>query len=488
MKVRPRSLLELHVYAEIERRRRAKAITLSTKPVLDAIPIITPKYASPKHLQPLADLIDRAKRGEAIRALISVPPQHGKTETVLHGIAQLLAIFPERTYAYVTYGASLSHSKSRDAIKYARAAGVRLDDTFETLGEWRTMAGGGFFATSIDGTLTGQRVNGGLIIDDPFKGREEAESLLIRDKVQNFLTGTGIPRTHPSAFIFIVHTRWHEDDLIGRLAKELIEDAKGVLVPTWEVINLPAISDDGKALWPESRPLSFLQDIRASIGEYDWWALYQGNPRPRGNNVFSGVQYYDTLPNRYRIGKGFDLSYTAKNRSDFSAAVVIAESDGDVYVLDMRHKRSDVAGFVPDLQELDALYPGHWNFICSGMEAAAIDLAPTGDIQYSIISATTDKYARAQPISARWNGEVDHEGKTRPGRVFLPRKATWLREFIDEVSKFTGVSDAHDDIVDALSSAFWDFKGGCGVGLGVSTTVSGAGTRYEREEGARSFW
>jgi hypothetical protein len=484
MKVRPRSVRELQAHAELERRSRARAKVISGMPLVEAIPLITPRFDAPTHLQPLLDLAERVKRGEAPFALISVPPQHGKTETILHLLAQLLGIFPDRIYAYVTYAGSLSLSKSREAQKYAKAAGVRIDSTFNTMAEWRTVVGGGFLATSVGGQLTGQGVSGGLVIDDPFANREEAESQLIRDTVHGFFTSTAIPRVHPGAFVFIVHTRWHEDDLIGRLAKEFVENEAGERVPKWEVINLPAISEDGEALWPKRRPLPFLKSVRGIVGEYDWSALYQGNPRPKGNNVFRGVQYYDKLPNRYRIGKGLDLAYTASNRADYSAAIVIAECDGDIYVLDMAHRQSDVRGFLPELERLDAQHAGPWNFICSGIERAAIELAPTGDIDINVINASGDKFARAQPVAARWNGDPEEDVAAedaeqfqelaeaqaspyreppRKGRVFVPRQAAWLRVFLAEVTSFTGVGDAHDDIVDALAGAFWDFKEDAGT-------------------------
>lgn len=447
--------------AELERRRREHVAALVRSPIVSYVPTVTPDFAAPNHLGPLLDVIERCKQGEPLRVLLSVPPQHGKTETLLHAIGQLLGIFPRRTYAYVTYEAKLSRDKSEKARKYAVAAGVPLRKRFR-LSKWETTEGGAFIATSIGGPLTGEPISGGLIIDDPFKNREAAESKVIRDGVHSWATSTGFTRLHPSAFVIVLHTRWHEDDLIGRLENEYRELDDGSRAKKWEVINLPAIIDGipnepPRALWPEGRPLSFLRDMRASIGEYDFSALFQGRPRPKGHNVFKGVHYYDRLPNRYRIGKGLDLSYSKKTRADWSVGLVLAEANGEIFILDVVRKRCEVRAFIPELQALDARYPGPWNFVCSGMEGALVDLAPTDGIVVNVINAVSDKFARAQPIAARWNGDPATDDPTAmpvPPRVFVPREATWLTDFLSEINTFTGVGDVNDDQVDALSGAF----------------------------------
>ena len=149
---------------------------------------------------------------------MSVPPRHSKTETILHSIAWLLEQDPQRSIGYVSYADAIARSKSRLARDYARAAGVALRQDADSLQEWRTAANGGVLATGVMGPLTGQGVNV-LFVDDPIKNRQEAESFLIRQRTHEWFTSTATTRVEPNGSIVVCHTRWHADDLIGRLEK-----------------------------------------------------------------------------------------------------------------------------------------------------------------------------------------------------------------------------------------------------------------------------
>jgi hypothetical protein len=153
-----------------------------------------------------------------VRACVSVPPRHAKTETVLHGIAWLLRRHPDWPVAYVSYAADIARSKSRQARDYAARAGVTLRDDSAALHEWRTPAGGGLLATGVGGPLTGHGVRL-LIVDDPFKNRSEADSPTVRETVHGWFTSTAMTRVEPGGSVLVVHTRWHPDDLIGRLLR-----------------------------------------------------------------------------------------------------------------------------------------------------------------------------------------------------------------------------------------------------------------------------
>lgn len=435
------SSLQARARAELERRRRARA----RLHLLDFVPHLTPRWERPDHLAPFAQAFERIKAGEAIRLLVSVPPQHGKTELELHGIAQLLLVRPDRANAFVSYAADYANSKSRQARDYARKAGVSLRDDSQAVHEWRTREGGGLLATGVGGPLTGHGIGGVLVIDDPFKNREEAESQAHRDKVHEWHTSTAMTRVHETTSVIVCHTRWHPDDLIGRLQAETKTLADGQTVPRWENINLPAINEAGAALWPKHRPLSLLEE-RRSASEYDWWSMYMGAPRPRGGEVFRGVVYCDAPPDSYRVAIGIDLAYTAKTHADYSAAVVLAEWGGTYYVLDVRREQCEAPVFADTLRQLQASYPGAkmlWH--ASATERGMADwMREQSGFPIAAELAKADKFIRAQPVAAAWNA----------GRVQLPRTAPWLPTFVGEVGKFTGISDRHDDQVDALSSAF----------------------------------
>lgn len=217
--------------AEIDARKTRRAESL-----LDFAPRVSPELIRPDHLAKIADVFRRIEQGERVRVCISVPPQHGKTEMVLHGIVQLLALHPTWSFGYATYQQGQSDDKSDRARGIARRAGVQLSETRANLGQWRTTTGGGCLFTSVGGALTGQGVKA-LFFDDPYKNRQEALSEATRREVWSFFQSAAMTRGQEGMSVVVVHTRWVQDDLIGTLS------TRG-----WEVIDLPFLLDaDGKA-------------------------------------------------------------------------------------------------------------------------------------------------------------------------------------------------------------------------------------------------
>lgn len=408
---------------------------------------MNPRYERPEHLAAIAELFVRSET-EEVRALVSVPPQHGKTELLVNGLARRLRRQPWKRNAYASYGDRVARKKALACRDVANAAGVQLRDDAHAVNDWQTTDGGGLLATGIGGPLTGSPVDGMLVIDDPHKDRAEAESALARERVYDWWTSTARTRVHPGASVVVCHTRWHPDDLIGRLSKETKPGADGKPEPAWEVINLPAIREDGSPLWHQ-RPLSFLEQHRAN--DYDWWSLWMGSPRPRGTSVFKGVKFYDELPVEYRIGKGVDLAYTARTRADSSCAIVLLQGGKDAkgrdlfYVADVKREQCEVPDFARTLAALNVRYPvGAWHWFCSTTEKGVAQVVSASGVTIEPVLATADKFVRAQLVATAWN----------EGRILVPRQAQWLSAFVDELGAFTGVGDRHDDQVDALASAF----------------------------------
>ena len=114
-----------------------------------------------------------------------------------------------RTHAYTTYGADLSYSKSRVARRYAIEDGVTLDQSSQSVKEWRTTGGGGLLATGAGGPLTGQGITGVGVVDDPYKNRQDAESALMRDRIDDWFRSVFYTRLEPGSSAIVIHTRWH---------------------------------------------------------------------------------------------------------------------------------------------------------------------------------------------------------------------------------------------------------------------------------------
>jgi len=429
---------------------------LPEEPLLDELPAVlaeyvpalSPQYDAPQHLAPYLDAIASTLEQEQ-RLVLSIPPRHAKTETTLHAFPWLWDRQPDRTHCYVTYESGLARSKSRRVQQLATDAGYQVSGT---LSEWFTGSGGGFLATGAGGPLTGRGISGLLVIDDPIKNRQDAESPTIRNRIHDWARDVAFTRLEPGASCVIVQTRWHVDDLAGRQEKE-----------GWPVINIPAVAcdtitgrtddrvlmADGQALWPERWSLEALERKRFEVGEHTWASLFQGRPRPRGSKLFEGAHYYRELPKRgYRVVHGVDLAYSNSQQADWSVCVtmyIIGRGLTAVcYVVDVRFAQCKAPQFVSVLEGQQTAHPGPMWWHLSGTEQGSADFITDRVPQLRSIKTTLDKYLRALPASEAWNN----------GRILVPESAPWLQRFLGIVQAFTGLGDPQDDEVDALGSAY----------------------------------
>lgn len=441
--------------------------------ILDWIPRMSPHFQRPDHLTKLAEVLVRAQY-EPIYAWISVPPRHSKTETILHSVPWRLLRDPTCEIAYCTYEANLAYSKSRRMREISEQVGVKLKHAAKGVQEWQTREGGRVIATGVGGPLTGRGAKL-LIIDDPLKNREEAESPVIRQKIWDWFTSTALTRVEPGGSVIVCHTRWHDDDLIGRIQNEF-PDWIGIQAPAVSETVVKSVSLNGepvetthrRALWPSRWPLAELDKKRALVGEYDWAALYQGQPRPKGGRMFGSAHRY-AEPNIIdprqpcKIVIGADPAATEKTNADYSAIVVTSftgswDKDdpsntdnlgfrGDI--LEVWRGQVSVPEFVKRLRDIGVKWGAPIVVEAVGGFKAVPQMLRQLDKSLKIIEAPVlgDKFTRAIPVSAAWNY----------GRIRVPEnphKNPWLPDFLSEVEKFTGVKDSHDDMVDALAHCY----------------------------------
>lgn len=184
---------------------------------------------------------------------------------------------------------------------------VRISDTSSAANEWETTAGGGMTTSGTSGAMTGKPAHV-LIIDDPIKSRDEAESETYRQKTWEWYSGTARQRLNPLPWapysvIIVMATRWHVDDLPGRLlARRVDEEAENELHIPWRLFKLPAIAEEndpigrvpGQALWNEKYPLPLLKAIKADISPYDWDSLYQQSPTLKEGTLFR-AEYFQEI-------------------------------------------------------------------------------------------------------------------------------------------------------------------------------------------------
>lgn len=429
-----------------------------TRTLREFIPALSRGYQAPLHLGPALERFEKFEE-EPFRFVLSVPPRHGKTELVLHFIAWALKKHPWLDIGYATYNQDQADTQSYRCQALCEAAGVRLGR--QSAAEWGTTSNRYCVFSGIPGTFIGKGFHI-LFIDDPYSGRAAAESRTVREKVEASWRGdlrTRLQRTGHGGMktgsVCEVQTRWHEEDLAGYLTRGG-NSARGIKFRPFEYIRLQAIENDGqaeleRALWPEGGwTLEVMRETRGEVGAYEWASGYQGEPRPRGSKVFSDVWTFPKLPNQaYKRAIGLDLAYTSKTSSDHSVAVCILRgADGLSYVAEVERAQVPAPAFKRTVFAMQRRHPGaRVRWYCAGTEIGAADFLkekPDPIRDFEPVPATSDKFIRAQRVSAAWN----------KGMILCQDEAPWLSEFLRVVNGFTGINDAEDDDVDALAAGY----------------------------------
>lgn len=259
------------------------------------------RYLCPRHIRYIGRAVAEAVYGIGKKHLmVFCPPRHGKSELISHRTpVWFLEQFPDRNVMLSTYGADFSADWGRKVRNTVDLLGaqltLRLSSDSTAANRWHTHRGGGMIANGVGGSFTGR---GGdlLIADDLFKNSEEANSAVHRQKVWEWWNSTFITRAEPGATVILTMTRWHDDDLAGRILKDPEQ------APLWRVITLPAIAgagdeigrNPGEALWPERMPEESLRVREIQVGDYVWKSLYQQvPPNLDGGAVYYGFKYAD---------------------------------------------------------------------------------------------------------------------------------------------------------------------------------------------------
>ena len=256
-----------------------------------------PSFEAAQHHEQIAAALERVERGECKRLMIFAPPRHTKSELGSRRFpAWYIGRHPERQLITTTYGQDLADDFGRDVREIVRSdeyacifPNITLAADSKAKAKWRTNKGGIYVSAGVDGPLTSKGAHVALI-DDPFKNRKDAESALKRKEVWDWYRAVLRTRLMPGGAVILIMTRWHEDDLAGKLLAEMAAGGE-----QWEVINMPAISE-GLPLWPEWFGIGELEAIRRALGPRDWLALYQQTP-----TADEGIQVKRSDPRRGRL-------------------------------------------------------------------------------------------------------------------------------------------------------------------------------------------
>jgi len=409
-------------------------------------------YQTAAHHHKIADALERVERGEIDRLMITMPPRHGKSELASRRFpAWFMGRNPRKNIITASYNIDLAMDFGREvrnivaAPEYSNVFNSVLAQDSKAANRWHTESGGAYVAAGVGTSITGRGANI-LLIDDPLKDREEADSELRRQRVWNWYTSTAYTRLAPKGAIVLIQTRWHENDLAGRL---LEAQEKGG--DKWELLSLPAIDTQGNALWPDFYNIQALNRIRDAIGSRDFSALYQQAPAPDEGNFFKRewFKYYDAVPdNVHRYGAS-DYAVTDAG-GDFTVHMVAAvDSDGNVYIEDVWRGQTTPDIWIERVLDLmKAHEPMAW-----GEEQGQIikSIGPFLDRRADErkiycnrvqMASASDKPTRARTMQARMAS----------GKVLFPKNKPWMAAFEQEMLSFP--AGKNDDQVDAASLLF----------------------------------
>jgi predicted phage terminase large subunit-like protein len=412
-----------------------------------------------RHHRKLIEELQGVANGECDRLMVAMPPGSAKsTYGAMLFPPWFLAQKPGTEVIGAAYNSEHAEYLSGRARNFAIEQGPILGYSLlsDSRRLWQTDSRGLYRAAGAGGGITGRRADL-VVIDDPFKGRQEAESAGERDNVWNWYRAEVVTRLKPKGRIVLINTRWHEDDLSGRLLAE----ARNGTGAQWRVLNLPAIAEEGdqlgrepgEPLWPEWENLAALARKRSEVGEREWASLYQQRPSPLEGTLFKAenIGIVPAAPAGGSIVRAWDLAATEQiggRDPDWTVGLkLMRDANRRFYVLDVVRLRGS-----PNAVEKAII-----NTAAQDGPAVRIGLpqdpGQAGKQQVQYLTSRLDRYrvesspetgskeTRAMPVASQ----------TEVGNVALV-KADWNRAFLEELIGFP--SGTHDDQVDALSRGF----------------------------------
>ncbi len=382
-----------------------------------------------------------------------MPPRHGKSELASRRFpAWYIGRNPTKQIICASYNSDLATDFGREVRNIVGSEdfstifkGVTLAEDAKAANRWNTNKGGYYLAAGVGGGITGKGADI-FLIDDPLKDREEADSEIIRDKVWDWYTSTAYTRLMPNASIVIIQTRWHDDDLSGRLLDNM-EKGEG---DKWEVLTLPAINEQGQALWAEWYNIEALNGIKRVLGSRDWNSLYQQNPVPDEGEFFKRdwFKWYSrkNLPKELKTYGASDYAVTADGGDYTEHGVFGVDENDDLYIIDWWYGQTSSEIWMNELMRLAKMYkPLAWAEESGQITKSLgpfIDKRQQEDGNYFYrkqYSSSKDKPTRAQSF----------RGRAAQGKIYLPRNTEWADRLLHQLIRFP--AGKHDDAVDTCS-------------------------------------
>lgn len=436
-----------------------------------------PDYQFNWHHIHLIRKLEAFQRGEIRRLMVFMPPRHGKSQLVSRhlpawifgqnpeakiiacsyssGLATEMSLSVQRIMVSDEYKDLFSGTRIRETRSATQDQSRRTSDLFDIVGQK-----GHYLSSGVGGPITGKGAEF-AIIDDPIKNQQEAESPTYRENVWNWYTSTLYTRLEKDAGLLLTQTRWHEDDLAGRLLKQM-EDKDNEFAEQWEVVDFPAIKitdenpDDpreiGEALWPGKYDEKRLGVMKSTLGTRYWNALYDQKPVVEGGNIIK-EEWFRTYQKGHidppTINFYLDSAFTNKTQNDPSAIMAYFELNNNLYIWHSKTIRMGFVELVAFLQEYIKSYGSRAGYLKVEPKASGLDI-----IDYlrreTDLTVIEDDPPKDNKVTRVYAATPYMEG----GRVLVPEGEAWVSDFMAEMKAFP--AGKHDDQVDCLTGAIKD--------------------------------
>ena len=415
-----------------------------------------PGYSASRVHRLLATRLEACFSRKIRRICVSMPPRCGKSQlsSVLFP-AWALTKNPALQIMLASHSMELAERFSmevRRLLSQERHVALFppiLSPELDRSRDWRTNDGGGLYATGVGAGGLGRGCSF-LICDDLTKNREDAESATGREKLWDWLTSTALTRLTPDGVVIVIGSRWHEDDVIGRLTGPQYNG------PKFEVINLEAICEhpesdllgrkEGESIWPEQwTPAKFLE-TRDLIGRREFASHYQGRPTVSGGNLCDVAKVkvidHSDIPSDLDLSRAWDLALGTAAHNDYSVGARGGMSkDGCLFLVDLNRRRRSwpeqkeliIAKAKAEGGRVGIEAVGGWAVAGEELREALSGVATVKNMQVS-----KSKEARA----TGWLSLID------AGKLYIVR-APWNTDFMHELEQFP--NGTHDDQIDAVS-------------------------------------
>lgn len=420
-------------------------------------------YALAPHIALLDDALVQLATGQIKRLMVFMPPRHGKSLLCSQYFpAWFIGRFRKRvilTSYEATFAASWGRLARDTLTTWGEPVfGVRVSEK-SSAGDWWELEEaqgrhGVMMTAGVGGAITGKGADL-LIIDDPIKNAEEAQSATYREKAWRWYTSTAYTRLEPGAAVLEIQTRWHEDDLAGRILRESERPDE------WRVLSLPAVAEhdetyritgcapftrrEGDALWPARFDAARLTAIRQDIGARDFAALYQQHPTPASGLIWRREWFrpYRELPPLNRIIQTVDTAFKTGVASDYSVIATWGATATGYYLIDVWRGRVEF----PELKRAILMQCAKHTPSATYIEDAASGQSALQELRRE----TNLPLIPIKPIGSKEGRAAGVSPLAEAGKVFVPQDAEWLADWIEEHVAFP--LGAHDDMVDTTSMA-----------------------------------